>query len=288
VGEIEAGPIGVIGLGSMGGNMANALIAAGHQVVGYDLDGERVRKLVEGGGVAAPGIGEVAERCPIVLVSVPATDHLQAVAAEIAGSGADQILVIDASTVDPAKAREAARLLEDAGHSLLRSPVSGSTALAASGNLVALCSGTEDAYRRAEPLLEAISGSHVLLGPGDVARVAKLVVNVVVIGTMGLIGEAVRLGEAFGMPRRTAMEVINRSVAASVFTAVKTEPVVERDFTPTGSVDLVCKDLSLMRESASSNDIELSIMDAVEAQFLRCQDQGWGAEDFAIVSELPR
>jgi len=46
--------LGLIGLGKMGGNMAERLKLAGHQVVGFDFNGDAVARL----NVSAPVITE--------------------------------------------------------------------------------------------------------------------------------------------------------------------------------------------------------------------------------------
>jgi len=66
ISEPESARIGIIGLGIMGGimggTMTRALLAAGHQVPGYDIDDASLRALRRAGGKPMPGYAEVASR----------------------------------------------------------------------------------------------------------------------------------------------------------------------------------------------------------------------------------
>ena len=54
--------LGMIGLGRMGGNMAERLLLDGHRVVGYARDPEAVRRVVEKGAVGADSLPNLVEQ----------------------------------------------------------------------------------------------------------------------------------------------------------------------------------------------------------------------------------
>ena len=54
--------LGLIGLGKMGGNMAERLRLAGHQVVGFDFNAEAVTRLAASGNVGAPTLDDLAQK----------------------------------------------------------------------------------------------------------------------------------------------------------------------------------------------------------------------------------
>ena len=54
--------LGLIGLGKMGGNMAERLRLAGHQVVGFDFNAEAVGRLTQSGNVGASSLEEMAQK----------------------------------------------------------------------------------------------------------------------------------------------------------------------------------------------------------------------------------
>ncbi len=54
--------LGLIGLGKMGGNMAERLRLGGHQVVGFDFNADAVKKLTESGNVGASTLEELVNK----------------------------------------------------------------------------------------------------------------------------------------------------------------------------------------------------------------------------------
>ena len=62
----KQGVVGQIGLGIMGGAFAKHLLAAGFDVVGYDVSADALKRLTRAGGKAAGSIQEVAEKARII------------------------------------------------------------------------------------------------------------------------------------------------------------------------------------------------------------------------------
>ena len=65
--------IGIVGLGIMGGGMAEALLAAGHRVVGYDIAPSANARLRKAGGRALASAAAVAQNVDILITSLPST-----------------------------------------------------------------------------------------------------------------------------------------------------------------------------------------------------------------------
>jgi len=105
--------IGFIGVGRMGGRMANRLLDAGYSLTVFDTTEAMVKPLVDRGAHAAASVAEVASSCEIVLVSLPTPPIVEAVAlgpdgvAEAAESGRVRIF-IDTSTTGAIMARHIA------------------------------------------------------------------------------------------------------------------------------------------------------------------------------------
>lgn len=73
--------LGMIGLGKMGANMAERLLRGGHRVVGFDLDPQATRHLVERGGEGADSLQALVAALPrprVVWLMVPAGDVVDA------------------------------------------------------------------------------------------------------------------------------------------------------------------------------------------------------------------
>jgi 6-phosphogluconate dehydrogenase len=73
--------LGLIGLGRMGGNMAERLLRGGHRVVGFNLTPEPVARLTEAGGVGAGSLADLVAKLKsprAVWIMVPSGDPVDA------------------------------------------------------------------------------------------------------------------------------------------------------------------------------------------------------------------
>ena len=100
--------VAVIGLGTMGLPMARHLVAAGHDVVGCDLDRGRVEAL---GAGRADMPGEAAAGADVVLLSLPSANAVAEVVLGERGvrsAARPGTLLVDMSTSPPSLARRLA------------------------------------------------------------------------------------------------------------------------------------------------------------------------------------
>ena len=95
--------IGFIGLGNMGGPMAANLVAAGHEVTGFDVAGVRVE-----GAAQAASAAEAATGAEVVITMLPNGAILRSVAEEIIPAMTPGAVLLDCSTVDVESARAVA------------------------------------------------------------------------------------------------------------------------------------------------------------------------------------
>ena len=82
---------------------------------------------------------------------------LSAFTGEVIGKAPKDAILIDCSTIDVATARETAEQAGKAGYAMVDAPVSGGIAAAAGGTLTFMVGGSKEAFRRAEPILQAMA-----------------------------------------------------------------------------------------------------------------------------------
>ena len=151
--------IGFIGLGNMGLPMAKNLLAAGHEVTGFDLNADALAGLADAGGVKADDPGAAIEGAEIVVTALPAAKHVKSVYCgqggilDVARPGTT---FIDCSTIDTASAREVIAEAEERGQKMVDSPMSGGIGGATAGTLTFMVGGSEEAYQAAQPALTAM------------------------------------------------------------------------------------------------------------------------------------
>ena len=282
--------VAFIGLGTMGTPIARHLIAAGHALVGHDVDRSRVEEL---GIPYAASPAEAVAASEVALTSLPSPAIVREVWLGEPGlaAGAPQgALLVDLSTGPPALARELAGTLEPAGLEVLDAPVSGGPHGARDGTLTVMVGGREAAFARARPLLEAF-GRHVVLGGGHGAgQTAKLCNNLVAGVTMTAVAEACAIAEREGIDAATLFELMAAStgdsrVLRTRFPLAGADPAhpSSRDWQPLFALDLLAKDLELAVELAAAADVEPRVATAALAEYRRAQDAGHGALDYSAV-----
>jgi 3-hydroxyisobutyrate dehydrogenase-like beta-hydroxyacid dehydrogenase len=157
-------PVGFIGLGAMGGRVADRLLAAGLQVHGTNRTAEKAVPLVERGLIWHDTPREVAEATAVVFSVVTDNDALEAVT-----SGPDGILAglargkvyVDMSTVSPQTSRDLAERVRALGAEMLEAAVSGSVPAAEDGTLAIMVGGPQRAFAHIEPILHELGAAEM-------------------------------------------------------------------------------------------------------------------------------
>ncbi len=254
--------VGVAGLGSMGAAIAGRLLDVGYEVWVTNRSPQKAELLLEAGARWAPTPRQLAARVPVAITMVSDDTALEAVMGGedgILAGARPGVLCADMSTVSPDASARVAAACARAAVPFLRAPVSGGPGLAASGRLGALLSGPPDAHARFRRLLEALSNSAFYLGQGEEARVMKLALNMLIGTTVVGLGEALVLGERWGLEWGRMLEVFSASAVGSPFVKYKAPLLARRDFPPAFTTSLLAKDLDLAVDLAREVDCEAAV-----------------------------
>jgi len=282
--------LGWIGVGKMGTPLCANLLEAGFDLSVVDTDPARVADITARGAKCCADPAALAQNVDVVFSMVPNDAALLAVVTGERGVarkiGPGQIFV-DLSTVSPARSERVAELLAPTGAQYLRSPVSGSTANAASGTLALYCSGPEGAFDRVRPALERMGNRVTYCGQGEEARVLKLVINMIVCMTPAIVGEALSLGARSGLDWSQMIDAIGQSVGASPVIGYKTDMMKQRDWTPMATIDLVEKDLDLALEWGRLTGAPMPLTNVVHEFNAAFQERGDGGLDFFSLVTWP-
>jgi 3-hydroxyisobutyrate dehydrogenase-like beta-hydroxyacid dehydrogenase len=262
-------------------------VAAGRTVVVANRTHERAESFAAEHGIAAVAVSEVlavADVCVTSLPDGPALEELVSADGLLAASARAGTVLIDMSTIDPETSARVADCAAAAGIEFLRAPVSGNPAVVDAGNLAIMVSGPEEVFERLRPLLADIGPTLFYLGAGEQARVMKLALNLMLVGTTELLAEAVLLGEANDLPRDRALDVISNTVVASPFIKYKAPALAARDYTPTATTELLAKDIRLALALASGSRLPLPATELVGRLLDETVDLGHGEQDFLALA----
>ncbi len=287
----EPDMIGWIGAGKMGAPMCANLLAAGFALTVFNPTRAKLAPLVAEGAQAAESVAAAA-RAPLVVSMISDDAALRTVALGEAGVLANApagAVYVDMSTVSPAASAEVAAAAEARGIAYLRAPVSGGVALAEAAKLTVIASGPHEAQARCQAMFEAVSAKQLDVGTGEEARYLKLLINMLVGSTAALVAEALAYGRRGGLDWSTMLDAIGASAAASPLIGYKLEPLRQRDFTATFTIEQMMKDFDLLLASGSDTRAPLPMAAMVRQVFAAAQAQGDGALDFfAAVKTMER
>ena len=199
---MTASPVGFVGLGQMGFGMARNLLAAGHDVLAYDVAAGPLARFTAAGGRAARGPAQIGAECSSVLVMVVDGAQVDAVL-----GGRDGLLttmtsgtVLVCSTIALSELLAIAERARARGVTVIDCPVSGGVSGADAGTLTLLCGGDAGAFEGHRPLLRAMGANVVHMGPLGAGLVAKVANNLIIgVGRLA-IGEAFAMAKQAGVP----------------------------------------------------------------------------------------
>ncbi len=281
--------IGFIGLGNMGAPMAQNLVAAGHQVTGFDT----ATPMPEGVN-AATSAANAAKGQDVVITMLPNGAILRAVADEIIPAMAPGAGFVDCSTVDVESARAVAAQAEAASLLPVDAPVSGGVGGAAAGTLTFMAGGSEEAFAKAQPLFDIMGQKAVHCGASGNGQAAKICNNMILGVTMIATCEAFALADKLGLDRQAMFDVVSTSSGYSwTMNAYCPAPGVgpkspaDNDYQPGFAADLMLKDLRLSQQAAEAVDADTPMGQAAAALYAQfVEDEDGAGRDFSAM--LPR
>ena len=189
-------------------------------------------------------------------------------------------MLIDSSTVSPPTTLRVRELLRAQEAEMLDAPVFGSKNEAEKGELGFIVGGEREVLARVQDVLDCMGRTNHVGGNG-MGAYAKLVVNLVIAGTLQAFNEGMVLATTAGIDPAAMLQIILASRARSGIIEMKAPQILNRDFTPFFPLQLMAKDMRLVLESAASLGVQLPFATALSEIYARCVADGLAGEDFA-------
>ena len=289
--------IAFLGLGNMGGPMAKNLLAAGHSLTVFDLIEAACAAVAAEGASIAESAAEAAQGAEVIISMLPAGKH-------VAGTflGEDGLLakvsrdtlILDASTIDAATARQVGEAAAELGIDFMDTPVSGGVAAAAAGTLAFMCGGSTESFARARAILEGMGSPEKIFhaGPAGAGQVAKAANNMLLAIHMIGTSEALAMGEAHGLDPAVLSDIMKASSGNNWSLQVYNPwPDVmdgvpsSNNYQPGFMVDLMVKDLGLACEVADAGGLNNQMGKLAMAAYSAHQADDHGSRDFSSILE---
>jgi 3-hydroxyisobutyrate dehydrogenase len=286
--------VGFIGLGNMGAPMAANLVKAGHVVTGYDLSPAPLDALSKAGGKIAASAADAARGASVIITMLPAGEHVRDVYLHQGGlievTAAEGPLLIDCSTIDVESARVVTAAAEAAGLAMLDAPVSGGTVGAQNGTLTFMVGGTEEAFARGKPVLEAMGKNIFHAGGPGAGQAVKICNNMMLAINMVGVSEGFLLAEKLGLDWGKLHQICTTATANSWALSnycpapgpVPAAPS-NRDYAPGFAAALMVKDVKLSQAAAEATGSPTPLAAKALSFYQQVVDGGDGGKDFSVV-----
>ena len=284
--------IAFIGLGIMGGPMAQRLVDAGHTVVGFNRSSGPVERLVAAGGKGAGSVAEAVRDADVIITMVPDSPDVEEVALGEDGIYAHApqgSIHIDMSSIRP----DVAAGLYDAGKAVgvrvMDAPVSGGEPGAIEGTLSIMVGADRADFDAVQPILDTVGTTVVLVGPPGSGQTVKAANQLIVAGNIELVAEAIVFLRAYGVDTEAAVSVLSGGLAGSRILERKAASMLAGNFEPGFRIDLHHKDMGIVTSAARERDVVIPL-GALTAQLMaaaRAQGDG-GLDHSALLRGVER
>lgn len=285
--------VGWIGVGAMGGPMAECVARAGYDIKVFDVDAARAAAVSSSGAKPAATIAEVVDGVDIVALMVATAEQAESVLWDDGGAApslAPGATVLIMATVGPAAVQDWASRLATREIELVDAPVSGGVARAGAGDLLIMVGGSEAAVARVRPLLDTMARTAPFVGSEPGAGQKVKLVNQLLCGVhIAAAGEALAFAEAMGLDARSCWEVIRDGAAASFMLDDRGARMVEGAFDePRSALDIFVKDMGLVTDAGRQTGASTPLAAAAQQLYLAGRSAGLGRLDDSSIIEILR
>jgi 3-hydroxyisobutyrate dehydrogenase-like beta-hydroxyacid dehydrogenase len=276
--------LGYVGVGKMGGPMAERLMAAGHELVVFDAREAAVKPFVERGARAAATVAALAREVDTVLVCLPTPDVVRKVSHEIAAAGGKVKTFVDLSTTGPRVEAEVAAALKEKGITACDSPVSGGVAGAKKGTLAVMLACPRELREKMESLLAPLGRVFYLGERPGLGQTMKLANNLLSAAAMAITSEAVVMGVKAGLDPRQMIDIINAGSGRNTATDGKfPRSILPRTFDYGFTNGHMYKDVKLCLEVAEEVGVPMWVGAAVRQLWAYSASHNGADTDFTTV-----
>ena len=280
--------VAFIGLGAMGGPMALNIIKKGTSVSVFDIETEKMEPHIKVGGIPGKSIRDTIRDAEIIVTMLPSTENVKAVI-----TGQDGVLsfakpntvILDMSTIAPTGTDEVYALCKQKNIKFIDAPVGRLVSHAISGDsLFMVGCDEEDAFKKVEPLLNAMGTTIIRCGKVGSGIRAKVVNNFQILSIAQITAEALTLAQKIGLDLETFKQVNAGTTANNgQFHINFLSKVLQNDIEPGFTIDLAHKDMGLAIETANSFRVGLPVGSSVQAVYAQARSGKFAKKDFSAL-----
>ena len=254
--------VGFIGLGNVGGKLANSLLRNKFNLMVRDLDNKLTKEFLKEGGSIADTPKELAENVDLIITCLPSpkicAEVMEGDDGVIRGLSKNKIW-LEMSTSDESEIKRLGKIVKDKGAIPLDGPVSGGCHRAATGNIAILVGGDKNAFNKILPALSVMGRKILHTGELGTASVLKVITNYLASVNLVSVGEALTVAKKTGLDLKIAYEAIKISSGNSFVHETESQVILNGSYNISFTMDLVLKDMGLFNDLSIKNNIPLEL-----------------------------
>ena len=266
--------IGFIGLGNVGGKLANNLIKSRYKLIVRDLDAKLSKKFKKKGAVIASSPKELAENSDIVITCLPSPKACSKVMTAkngvLEGLSKNKIW-LEMSTTDQSEVKRIGIMVKRKGSHALDVPVSGGCHRAATGNISIFAGGDKKIFKKVLPVLKCMGRKILYTGELGTASILKVITNYLASVHLAALGEAWTVAKKSNLDLAKAYKGIAISSGNSFVHETESQVILNGSYNINFTMDLVKKDMKLFNDLSKKLKIPLEISPFVLNIFNKAQ-----------------
>ena len=265
--------IGFIGCGVMGQYMVGNLIKKGYSVNVFNRTYQKAKKLEELGAIAFDNIKDCIKDVDIIITIVGYPKDVQEVYNDIFKYGKKNTIAIDMTTSSPSLAKELFIKGQQYAISILDAPVSGGDTGAKNGTLSIMVGGNKNVFEQCNNIFMAMGTNINYIGESGSGQHCKLANQIAIAATIAGVNEAIKYTQQNNLDPTIVLNAISKGAAASWQMSNNGTKMINHDDSAGFYIKHFIKDMKLAQAEAHKINLELSVLNIVEAMYEKLSDQ---------------
>tara|TARA_A100000164_G_scaffold344552_1_gene343707 strand:+ start:351 stop:1292 length:942 start_codon:yes stop_codon:yes gene_type:complete len=254
--------IGFIGLGNVGGKLANSLIRNNFDLTVRDLDENLMKSLEDQGAKVVNSPKELAEKVDLVITCLPSTkicaEVMEGENGVLKGLSENKIW-LEMSTTDEAEVKRIGQKVIEKKAIPLDGPVSGGCHRASTGNIAIFVGGNRRAFEKILPALTVMGRKILHTGDLGSASILKVITNYLASVHLVALGEAWTIAKKSNLNLEKAYKGIAISSGNSFVHETESQLILNGSYNINFTMDLILKDTGLFNNLAKKLKASLEI-----------------------------
>ena len=266
--------IGFIGLGNVGGKLANNLLKNGYKLVVRDLDPKQSKIFRKKGAIIAVSPKELAKKCDVIITCLPSPKICKKVMTSkdgvLRGLSKNKVW-LEMSTTDQFEVKKIGLMVKKKGAYALDVPVSGGCHRAATGNISIFAGGNRKVFKKILPILKCMGRKILYTGELGTASILKIITNYLASVHLAALGEAWTIAKKSKLDLKNTYKGIAASSGNSFVHETESQVILNGSYNINFTMDLVKKDMKLFNDLSKKLKTPLEISPFVLNIFNKAQ-----------------